>query len=233
MPIGKSLLKAAWEWGQEKLIARWPAIVAWLGAAAMTWLASISRWTIEYGPVMWGAIGIASALVIALIVFLVSQALRAFSEARYKDLLTLTPVTVNPLLPTFNNQKIRLAEFYSHNSLYQRKSFNGCHIYGPGALAILNGCSFNGFGLIHCDLVLVRNAPIVAAVGFEDTTFFDCEFVNLTLYLPELAVKKIEEDLRRHGRPMPIIVGYNEPTITGPTPQSAPGSTPTPPGQIP
>jgi len=99
---------------------------------------------------------------------------------------------INPLDDHFENQQINIDVFA--NPFHERvknKSFNKCKIYGPGVFVFL-GDHMSYCGFKNCDTILIKNdVPVHNAIIFEDSQFKNCDFYNLTIFVPEPMKEKM------------------------------------------
>lgn len=173
----------------------------------MTYLASITGWLTEWGPVAWGAVGIIvgiiSALFFAFTYFLVALAKEKIALAKYAS-ASITTSTVNPLAPSHSRVRIKLIEFnhpYFRHTKYVK--FEDCEIYGPCS-AVFQGCTFD---LVEfdptCEIVIIRNdRPIKGVVALTDCQLIRCQLFRVTLLMGIEEYKRLPKNLRAG---MPVI----------------------------
>src|SRR5687768_17476745 len=94
-------IRAGLSWLVDQAIEHWATLAVLIGGAAMTYLASVSTFFNQYGPVGWGAAGIISALLLAVIFWIAAKAVDAFADAQVKKSMAVPPTTVNPLRTHF------------------------------------------------------------------------------------------------------------------------------------
>jgi hypothetical protein len=71
-------IKSAFSWLVDQAIEHWPSVIfSAAGSALMAYLASITAWISQYGPVAWGAVGVATFLSLSLAFFLISVTFNA------------------------------------------------------------------------------------------------------------------------------------------------------------
>ena len=210
MPQPKGLISSLWNGAKDKLLENAVTLLSLFGGSGMTIFAAVSKLTTDYGPVMWGAIGIGAALVISLIGLIISLSITKLSESRYFESVAAAPTNVNPLMDNFDHQRVRLSDLYGPKVMFHRKVFRNCEIIGPGAITILDGCHLNGINFSQCDLVIVRDGDMVfSAIGFADSSFFNCEIFKVTIFLPQIVAEAMVRDAQSRGDAPPMLLGLD------------------------
>lgn len=163
-------------------------IPAALGGVAMTTFAAFTKWLEPWGPVGYGAVGIATALVMVAILtmaYYVFARAQAHREAAAVSRAARLSDHVSPLVKEFESLRLRWSEFY--NPFYRPVSkarFVDCELYGPALLIPQANCSFSNCAFAECDIVLFRRGiPHMPASGIVlETCIFDrCHLYRTTL----------------------------------------------------
>lgn len=122
----------------------------------MTYLAAVTDWLTLWGPVAWGAVGIAAFVTISLAYYLFSAATAKSALTNYTRNKSLAGA-VSVLVPRHENERFSISEFfhpfYSPTSHVQ---FHNCDILGPGNIVISGGEISNNL-LSECEIVIVRD----------------------------------------------------------------------------
>jgi hypothetical protein len=187
------------QWAYDRIIGNWAAIVTIASGGGMTYLASITKWLNHYGPVAWGAVGIGSALVVALITYIMSIAKKYRANAYYLQESAKPTEHVNPLESSFERKRFRVHEFFSSFLLINKgKSFTECDIVGPGSIALIQNCTVTDAHLLQCDIVVVKAGlnTILGAAGFDTAIFNRCRFFNVTMIVTEETALQMKATLK-------------------------------------
>lgn len=191
------------DWLVDFAVEKWPYILAAVGGTVMTVLAAVTKWLAVYGPVAWGAIGIASFLILAGGLRVIATAQQILAHNRFAKKREQT-TGINPLDDHFSRQRINLADFFHPFYKPTRLAkFQDCEVFGPAVIIImsgtLDGCTFNG-----CEAVIVkRQVMVIGAIAFEKCTFERCAFYRVTfLLVKELYLHMMEQS---RGDRMPVI----------------------------
>lgn len=164
-------------------------------------------------PLIWGVAFFLGVFAVAIIRAINAWAYERRSSAKYLEIISLSPKSVNPLKQTFDREKISLSDFW--NILVKMRSYKGqvfrdCHIHGPGAIVLYHGCTIRASDLSTCDLVCVTAAQIQTGIVFENSVFDRCIFVSATMYLARNICDLIVAEAKKNNQPEPQIIGYNE-----------------------
>ncbi len=198
------------QWYFDKFSTNWPFIATvFVGGGGMTYLAKISLWLAPWGPIAWGAIGLCSSLIIALLIMSFVKIRNINVNSRYISAVIERPKNVNPLRDNFEKEKILLSDFYSPFSIHnERKTFKNCEIHGPGSLLMAQRSNLIGPHMHQCDMIIFDpTKPVQSAVIFSETSFFECKFFNLSLMLVVPNAQQIVDDCARRGREAPAFHG--------------------------
>ena len=197
----------------ERALHWWPIVIGTIGTGGFAgWAAHATNWLNDYGPITWVMCAIFGSILFMFFYWLWAASRLWTAKAAYTREITTRPHSINPLQAHFEKQKINVSDFFSpFNIVNKGKSFNGCRIHGPGAIALLNGCALRGNGFMACDLVLVTSEPLLAVTAFEDTTFSDGEFFHLTIFINQHTADLFLEDAKKSGASMPTIIGLHVP----------------------
>lgn len=193
----KRWLKGAFSWAIDQAIERWPSIVILVGGSIMSYLAAISHWLAPYGPVAWGAVGIASVLVLALIYWLYGTARVKIGVSDYVRAKAQT-AAVNVLAPTHNNERIDLPQFF--HPFYkptEHVRFENCELFGPASL-VIDGCTIVNSGFFDCELVIARpDRPIKGAMVFKHCTITRCSLFRVTFLMKYDTYKNLPDEMKK------------------------------------
>ena len=193
-----NFLRALWEWLLDKFIEHWPTVAATIFAGGgMTYLASITDWLHEYGPVAWGGIGLFAMLITSCTYWLFGSGRKNMAIAEFSKSKAETS-GVQVLAPGHTNEKINLVDFY--NPFFKSTSnvrFENCHLIGP-AFVLDSGGTYDEVAFIECEVVIIRqDRPIVGAMKFERCAFLRCHLYRVTLAMSLDKYEKWPEDLRK------------------------------------
>lgn len=204
---------AAWLW--DWAIDHWFQIAVTLSGVVVAKIAAVSKWLGGYGPIAWIAAGLLFVVIVsvtyALVRWLIAKAKLAKTESQYREALARVPRSVNPLLSSFEKERLRVSDFYAPFSLLNEgKTFRDCEIIGPGCVAMLGQCSLFEPHLIACDVVAVKSAHVKTAVGFSKSAFHNCKFINVTLMVPFDAARDLIAPLKDSSTGQPVeVIGLN------------------------
>ncbi|WP_186270116.1 hypothetical protein [Burkholderia gladioli] len=145
----------------------------------------------KWGPIVWFGFGLASALVVALILFLLRKSQYAAAMAAATTAVIARASNINPLHTSFSDSIIRVHDLYLPGvQLHENKHFNRCHFYGPGAIVVQGGtfigCGFNIMGDI---IPLPDKTNVVGIVVLKNCTLEKCHFHQVTILCPAGAVE--------------------------------------------
>jgi len=145
------------------------------------------------GPLAWFSIGVAIALVFAVILYLVAASSRARAEASFTTALASRPSSINPLQKSFEDLVISIESLRLPGSpVHEYKSFRRCKFVGPGALALLGGTFVrSGFHNTGHILTLPDNIFLTGISVLKDCTVEDCEFFTVTLLVPKASAQSM------------------------------------------
>lgn len=135
------------------------------------------------GPVAWIAVGLLTSLLMALIFFFIKLGNLKGAEAEYTRAMAAREGSVNPLLPSFTDQVIRLEDLrLPGKQVHSHKQFKRCKFVGPGALAILGGTYVHDGFYESADIILLPDPVLLSGIlVFENCTVEDCEFYRITI----------------------------------------------------
>ncbi len=165
----------------------WALGVLLAGAGVSAWLAIITEWLDQYGPIGWWAVVLLGVLVIALVLAALAKAADWWSRRRLSNAYADIPRTVNPLETNFTNQRIRLSDFDSPFSrIHKDKIFDGCEIFGPGVIFVHGHSTLAYCGFQNCDFVEITADVFQtkSAIIFEDVVIRNCNLYKITLLVP-------------------------------------------------
>lgn len=173
-----TLSAAEWIW---RLLAL--AILATGGTAAGL-LAKDTAALQDFGPLLWAAIGLLVALLMALTLYLVKRANLESAQAEYTRAVATQKRATNPLQESYRDEVIHLEDLrLPGKQLHENKHFKRCKIVGPGAIAILGG-TYVDSGFIDCGdvIVLPDNAYLTGIIALKNCTVEQCEFFRVTIF---------------------------------------------------
>lgn len=189
-----NLSAAEWAWR----IMTFAVIVA--GGTTTGLLAKGSAYFSQFGLLGWIGVGLFSALLMALILFLVKLSNRQSAEAEYIRSMANQSTSVNPLLDSFTDQIIRIEDLHLPiKQLHENKHFKRCKFVGPGAIAILGGNYISSNFYESGDIVaLPDECALVGIVVLQNCTVENCEFYKITLFTS----KPIAQQMKKMGWPV-------------------------------
>ncbi|WP_107687973.1 hypothetical protein [Neisseria wadsworthii] len=148
-----------------------------------TFLAKLSPLLKDLGPLYWFAIGIFTALIAAIILFLYKNANLKQSETNLNISLSQPKNTINPLSLSFQDVIIPIEDLrIPRISMHKHKHFKRCKFIGPGALVILGG-SYMHNTFVECgDILPIPHGTLVTGITvLSNCTVEECEFIFVTL----------------------------------------------------
>ena len=174
-----NLSAAEWAW---RLITL--AIVAGGGTTAAL-LARGTELFLSAGPLAWAAVGLLSALLVALVFLLMKLGYKQTAEAEYLRSLSAPKSQVNPMAESFTDLVIHLPDLYlPRRQVHSHKQFKRCKLVGPGAIAMLGGTYVRtSFAEAGSPIVLPENTMLTGVLVLENCTVEDCEFIGITLLI--------------------------------------------------
>ena len=148
----------------------------------------------DAGILAWLSIGLLTALVIALIFFLLKMGAQQSAEANYLQQISIPKNSINPLFDSFTDQVIHIPDLYlPRRQVHSNKQFKRCKLVGPGAIAMLGGTYINTrFLEAGSPIVLPNNTMLTGVLVLENCTVEDCEFIGVTLLVNEQAGKAFQ-----------------------------------------
>lgn len=160
----------------------------------------------------WVVVGILTSLMFSGVALVVVLAVAAVEKARHLRVITYEPPASNKLKDSFERERVKIVDFYSpFFVINDNKRFDNCEILGPGSILLLGSSSLNGCIFKMCDFIVVKETDKVnTAAHFNDATFTECKFFNVSIYLTERMVEKLLEshqDSLDAGLP---IIGYTK-----------------------
>lgn len=196
-------IKAAWEWLVDQFIGHWPAIVTVIVAGGgMSYLAAVSKWLSPYEPVAGGAIGIATAFLIALVYYLFGVGRVRHTYSNYLTQSARTAAT-NVLAPIHQHERIALATFY--HPFYRptlNARFENCELFGPVNI-VPDGCQFISGRFNECEIVIIRgDRPIKGATVFRLCTFLNFQMYRVTMLMTIQTYHALPAEMRQW---LPVI----------------------------
>ncbi len=177
------------QWLYDRIANNWDRLLAaFIAGGGMSYLASITGWMAAWGPLGVGAAGLFAAAVVwvclAWAASLRASAQRHRAEASAIEKWKERVDAINPLLPEFNRQRIRVADL-AHpiaQSIADKRLID-CELIGPANLALLGG-HFQGVVFMNCDIVVARlGIPVRNAVAVRNVTMIGGAIWNCTLLL--------------------------------------------------
>lgn len=176
----------------------WRVITIAITAVGGTTTAFLAKGTALFessGPLAWFAIGLLSALLIALVFFLVQLGSKQTAEASYLRSLSMPKSQINPMAESFTDLVIHLPDLYLPGRQVQsHKQFKRCKLVGPGAIAIFDGTYVeNSFIESGSVIVLPHGTKLAGALIFENCTVEACEFLGITLLASNAVDKAFQE----------------------------------------
>lgn len=143
------------------------------------------------GLIYWVAVGIITALIAAIILFLVKSSQLKQAQADLNRTMALPKSTINPLSDSFTDSIIPVEDLRLPTiQLHENKHLKRCKLVGPAAIAILGG-SYVHTGFKDCgDIVaLPANVYLTGIVVLKNCTVEDCEFIRTTIFVDQNSAK--------------------------------------------
>jgi len=184
-------------WASDWLIEHWPAIVAVaFSGGGMTYLAKASEFLQPYGPVVWGAIGITTIVLLSLSYLFYSMAKSKSALANYAN-QRREVYSVNVLAPTHNNERIDIANFFHpFFKITENVRFEDCELFGPASM-FLDRCNLTGCNIHDCEIVIVRpDRPIKGVTAFKQCSFINCALYRVTWVMNYASYMSLPEAFR-------------------------------------
>ena len=151
----------------------------------------------QLGPVYWVAVGIITALVVALIFYFIKSANLRQAEADFNRAMAVPRHSINPLSESFKDliiaeEDMRLPTL----QLHENKQFKHCQFIGPAAIAILGGTYVNSSFKDCGDIVaLPKDVWLTGIIVLKNCTVENCEFIRTTIFTDQNTAKGIAENL--------------------------------------
>ena len=176
-----NLSAAEWAWRILTLLT----VAA--GGTTAGLLAQASEWFQKLGPIAWFGIALLSALLIAVIFYLVKLGRLRAVEARFLEVVAQPRATINPLSEAFSDQVISLSDLYlPRYQPHSNKHFKRCKIVGPGAIALVGGTIIkNDFFQVGSVIVIPQNSHLTGVLVLDNCTIEQCEFIGTTILVNE------------------------------------------------
>ena len=158
-------------------------VIVIFGGTTAGLLAKASELFRNSSPLVWFLIGILATFALTLIFFLFNLSRKQSAHTKYLQNLSIVSSTINPLSESFENTIIKLSNLHLPlGSPHIKKTFKGCTIIGPGAIAIIGGGYYDNRFTNIGDIILVPNDTVLQGViMLEHCTFTNCRFINLTI----------------------------------------------------
>ena len=136
---------------------------------------------------VWLVVGILTSLLFSGVALVVVLAVAAVDKARHLRVITYEDNKAASLRDRFEQEKIAVGDFASPLfRVNDNKRFEHCEVHGPGSLLLQDGCTLEGNTLHLCDVVVVKaGVRTNTAAAFRNTTFRNCRFVSLVIYMPD------------------------------------------------
>jgi len=186
----------AWDWAIE----HWPALtLAIVSGGGMTYLAAVSQWLNQYGPVAWGFAGLIGLGLAALVYWLYSSAVHRLAMSAYVGLLSKTSDAINPLDNVFNRRRIKIQDLidpFTHE--VRGKTFTDCDLVGPANIFFEGVGTLNGVGFYNCNCVLANRNFVPNTISrFTDVHIIRGRIIAATLFMSP-GMKAAMGDLADH-----------------------------------
>ena len=188
------------QWVYDRIANNWTWIIGLFGGSGMSYLASISEWIKPWGAVGYGSVGLASFLLIYLILTYgyaaVGKARERSAQADYIKGRTQQNST-NVLAPTHTHEKIDLIQFFSHFYVpTENVRFENCVLTGPAMIGI-DGCTFAYSHFVDCEILIVRSdRPIRGAAMFKLCSLLYCKIFRVTFVMNYDTYTKMPPEFR-------------------------------------
>jgi hypothetical protein len=135
------------------------------------------------GYVAWVGIGLCTAILMAVILFLVKLSALKAAQAEYTRAMAARPGSINPLLASFTDLVIPIEDLrLPGKQAHANKHFKRCKFVGPGAIAILGGTYLqNGF-YDGGDIIVLPDPVVLTGIPvFQNCTVEESEFYRVTV----------------------------------------------------
>jgi hypothetical protein len=134
------------------------------------------------GTVAYVGVGLVTALLIALTLFLYQRSKLDHAQAAYFRALAVTPSSINPLAPNYADVIIRVADlFVAGAQSHEHKQFRRCKIMGPGAIC-LKGGNYVQTNFVNTTTIAVPpNTALFGMPALVMCTLDECELIDLTI----------------------------------------------------
>ena len=143
------------------------------------------------GPIYWIGVGIITALILSIVLYLVKSSQLKQAEADFNRAMSVPKSTINPLSDSFKDSIIPVEDLRLPTlQLHENKHFKRCKFVGPAAIAIVGGhyvnSRFNDCGDV---VALPNNANLTGIVVLKNCTVEDCEFIRTTIFADQNTAK--------------------------------------------
>ena len=151
----------------------------------------------QLGSVYWVAVGIITALVVALIFYFIKSANLRQAEADFNRAMAVPRHSINPLSESFKDLIIAVEDMRLPTlQLHENKQFKHCQFIGPAAIAILGGTYVNSSFKDCGDIVaLPKDVWLTGIIVLKNCTVENCEFIRTTIFTDQNTAKGIAENL--------------------------------------
>lgn len=167
-----------------KLFMAW--ILPSLGAAAMLLLASFTDKFADYSPFSYGAIFLASFLILRVTQLFFS--IYSLNKAKTKRIERLSPIKsdINPSDGIFTKKRIYLEDLCNpFERRIHNKTFIDCELIGPATILLNDNININGFGIVECDFVEVKDEGHThVGLILSDIMIKNCQIYRVTFLVP-------------------------------------------------
>ena len=166
----------------------------------MSYLADISVWLQPWGPIGWGAAGLATFLVLLSVLTLIrmgSAWVRSKHEIASYSEKQRSSISVNPIDDLFERKRFLVSEFY-HPFLEENtgKVFRECEIMGPGNVLLTGHTDMPRPKFRQCEFVVVDpKKPMYSVVCFKDSSFVDCSFYRVSFFVTAEMVRELKKQV--------------------------------------
>lgn len=146
----------------------------------------------DLGPIYWISVGLVTALVISLILFLVKWSQLKNSESILNNTMAIPRSTINPLAHNFSDAIIPVEDLrLPTRQLHENKHFKRCKFVGPAALAIQGGTYVNSkFNECGDVIALPNNTLLSGIIVLRNCAVEDCEFIRTTIFADQNTAKE-------------------------------------------
>lgn len=138
------------------------------------------------GDWVWVAVGVPTALLIALMLFLTRYGYEKLKYAEYLAAMSQPSGQINPLDETFDRVPIKIPDLaLPGTQVHEHKRFSGCSFIGPGALVLagrgtVDGCRFRATSFVALPHITFDLSGLTV---LNHCTILRCEFHNMTIFL--------------------------------------------------